>query len=443
MSKIQDDYETEDAYKTEDNYETEDSYKNEDSYKTVDYHAKEDDPYVYLAENSGHKGGLFIVLLALILLVAGFFTIHTLRKNRQEASGLNAVETGDETGNTGDNLAESSASTEDTGIGNAMDQAEKEAPIPFAQSLEEVASYVDQLESEKYSATVTLYLDQATLDSLADLNEELNAAFYLCSNHSEKDADAEGRIATEFSINCSDEYFVYHHRMDGWQIPAERSMASELNKAIDAVLKECITAGMGDYDKELALHDYLTENCEYSETGVQMEHTAYGALVNKKAQCDGYAKSMYLLLSSQEIPVKMVAGTTADGQTSHAWNQIQLDDVWYNLDVTWDDPLGAQKPNHMYMNVSDDIMKIGHVWDDSRTFACDTNDENYYMKNGIFFTDKQSMFDYIQSEVTANGWADCVGYGLYLNHDELNALFGAGHSHIIAGDGGYQCVQYQ
>ena len=184
------------------------------------------------------------------------------------------METGDETGNTGDNLAESSASTEDTGIGNAMDQAEKEAPIPFAQSLEEVASYVDQLESEKYSATITLYLDQATLDSLADLNEELNAAFYLCSNHSEKDADAEGRIATEFSINCSDEYFVYHHRMDGWQIPAERSMASELNKAIDAVLKECITAGMGDYDKELALHDYLTENCEYSETGVQMEHTA-------------------------------------------------------------------------------------------------------------------------------------------------------------------------
>lgn len=59
----------------------------------------------------------------------------------------------------------------------------------------------------------------------------------------------------------------------------------------------------------------------------------YGALVLKKAVCNGYAEGMKLLCDLSGVTCKMISGT-ADGE-KHAWNLIKLDKEWYHADLTW------------------------------------------------------------------------------------------------------------
>ena len=62
-----------------------------------------------------------------------------------------------------------------------------------------------------------------------------------------------------------------------------------------------------------------------------MVQTAYGALVNKEAVCEGYAKAYKLLLNAMGIECDVVINA------EHAWNVVQLEGKWYLVDVTNDD----------------------------------------------------------------------------------------------------------
>ena len=90
-------------------------------------------------------------------------------------------------------------------------------------------------------------------------------------------------------------------------------------------------------------HDYLVESIEYDKTISQSNiYDIYGALVNKKSVCEGYAKAFKYLMDSVKIPCVMVSGkaTNSEGKSeSHAWNYVQIDNVWYAIDCTWDDPI--------------------------------------------------------------------------------------------------------
>lgn len=49
---------------------------------------------------------------------------------------------------------------------------------------------------------------------------------------------------------------------------------------------------MSDFDKEVAVHDYLIKNCVYGFPEKQQDaYDAYGVLVSHKAVCDGYAEA--------------------------------------------------------------------------------------------------------------------------------------------------------
>lgn len=107
-----------------------------------------------------------------------------------------------------------------------------------------------------------------------------------------------------------------------------------------------ITSGINGstYDKILQVHNYLIDNISYDSSGTEAEitHTLYGALINKVAVCDGYAKAFKYILDNMEISCVEVCGIAqnSSGTTeSHAWNDVLLDGKWYAIDVTWDDPI--------------------------------------------------------------------------------------------------------
>ena len=76
-----------------------------------------------------------------------------------------------------------------------------------------------------------------------------------------------------------------------------------------------------------------------SNIGRDAWHSVAGVLAGNGAVCEGYAKTLQLLLNLSGIPSVYVIGDT--GGTRHAWNIARMEDgQWYLLDATWDDSAG-------------------------------------------------------------------------------------------------------
>ena len=119
-----------------------------------------------------------------------------------------------------------------------------------------------------------------------------------------------------------------------------------------------ITAGAADlstdYDKEVFVHDKLISQVEY-QLNAQMNQSAYSALINGKTVCAGYARAFQYLM--QQLGVNCYYCTGYAGE-NHAWDIIELDGEFYNVDSTWDDT----NPNtHDYFNCSDADFSQNHM----------------------------------------------------------------------------------
>lgn len=105
---------------------------------------------------------------------------------------------------------------------------------------------------------------------------------------------------------------------------------------------EAVVAGIlpqlnqgSDYEKIKKTHDYLCNRIKYTLDGGPEKYTAYGALVEGKAVCEGYAIAFQRLMEAMGIPCYIATGVVKG--EGHAWNLVQLNGQWYHLDVTWDD----------------------------------------------------------------------------------------------------------
>ena len=114
---------------------------------------------------------------------------------------------------------------------------------------------------------------------------------------------------------------------------------AEMDTAVSALLGQLNVSGEDDYTKLRAIYDYLTENITYDYDNLgndsyKLKHTAYAALINKTAVCQGYSALLYRLALELGVDCRMIPGNS-DGQ-AHVWNIAELNDRYYNLDSTWD-----------------------------------------------------------------------------------------------------------
>ena len=97
------------------------------------------------------------------------------------------------------------------------------------------------------------------------------------------------------------------------------------------------------YNDIKAIHDYLIDNIEYDESNTSIGmYTIYGALIEKKCVCEGYARTFKYLADFAGIECVLMQGTATNSrgvQEKHAWNAVKLAGEWYLIDTTWDDPI--------------------------------------------------------------------------------------------------------
>ncbi|WP_163539709.1 S-layer homology domain-containing protein [Gracilibacillus sp. YIM 98692] len=134
----------------------------------------------------------------------------------------------------------------------------------------------------------------------------------------------------------------------------ELNLGSEEEEERISDLANEITEGLtSDYEKVLAIHDWVSDNIYYDYdafySGDYGKQDAIATLDKKRAVCQGYAELTEALLQSLDIPAKLVngfaLGVSTDGKgwdevnhndSNHAWNEAFVDGRWIILDTTWD-----------------------------------------------------------------------------------------------------------
>ncbi len=109
---------------------------------------------------------------------------------------------------------------------------------------------------------------------------------------------------------------------------------AEMDAAVDALLSALALSGRSDYEKTRLIYDYVCEHVAYDDYpdsgGDLLKYTAYGALINGRAVCQGYTALLYRLLLEAGVDNRVITGG------NHAWTIIGLDGLYYNADATWD-----------------------------------------------------------------------------------------------------------
>lgn len=132
---------------------------------------------------------------------------------------------------------------------------------------------------------------------------------------------------------------------------------AQINQAIaqlESVRNQIIAQAQAQgstYNQIKYVHDYIVDNTSYDSTISNPDiYNIYGTLIRKSSVCEGYAKSFKYLMDALDIPCVIVIGeaTNSSGESeSHAWNYVMLNNIWYAIDTTWDDPvvIGGGRPS--------------------------------------------------------------------------------------------------
>lgn len=256
----------------------------------------------------------------------------------------------------------------------------------------DLASVSERLDEEILNGkeSFTIYLKDMDVDEIGDINSSLDGIFGSGETYQQVGVIGEHYQKVQITIARTANYYAVQAYRNGTAVPDDQPKAQKLYEAIREILSTQLQEGMSDYEKELALHDYLVSHCRYSEDTDQPEESdvyrAYGALVNQDAVCNGYAEALQILFVCSGVESQFVVGT-ADG-VDHAWNLVKIDGQWYHLDATWDDPVPDQgdKPLHPYFNVDDTVMEQSHTWNRQDYPQATHMEANYYKKTQSYYT---------------------------------------------------------
>ena len=126
--------------------------------------------------------------------------------------------------------------------------------------------------------------------------------------------------------------------------PREGTKAELFYERAKMILREIITEDMSDYDKVLAIFDYLIDSVtyDYSAADAPAARDSYknvcyyleGVFERGLAVCDGKAKAFVLFCAIEGIECLRDTGASKTGGVGHAWNYVNLDGYWYLVDTT-------------------------------------------------------------------------------------------------------------
>lgn len=169
--------------------------------------------------------------------------------------------------------------------------------------------------------------------------------------------------------------------------PEETAEKSEEFMSVVEKIILSVPDNLSEYERELYIHDVIYEICEYDDYAAEVvygdddyvdyfdSYNAYGTLVNGSAVCQGYADAYTYLLSLVGV------NNTQISSQDHIWNAVELDEQWYNVDLTWDDTTGS----YDYFNITDEEIAYDHDTAPLYTYMTDEEIVGTENDTGLWF----------------------------------------------------------
>ncbi len=232
---------------------------------------------------------------------------------------------------------------------------------------------------KKFDDSVELYSYNCSGDMIVKIYAALMADypqyFFLtknCSYSYDSNKQCVRKVLLMYTDGTTtDQYGEYGERT----ITADRNVITNKINTFEAEISEFVTSiptNSSDFKKEKLIYEFIQSHVAYdmqaaslvnTPTGIQVPHAydVYGAMCDKNAVCEGYAKLFQYLCYCVGINSTVVLGSSSG--EPHMWNCVEIDNKWYMLDVTWDDCGKDNLYCYRYFNLTEKQMSENHSAD--------------------------------------------------------------------------------
>ena len=163
-----------------------------------------------------------------------------------------------------------------------------------------------------------------------------------------------------------------------WGIGDFTSLSPREKQLLEAAQALVSGAAGSALEKEKTIYDAICAKVTYEkeDDGSGDKDNAFGALLNGRADCDGYADTMLLCCSLAGIPCRYISGEgikpdqqakTAE-ERQHMWNLVFIHDSWLMCDVTWGDQ-DREEPDYLYFNIGSQDASTSYKWNPETLFT--------------------------------------------------------------------------
>jgi len=201
---------------------------------------------------------------------------------------------------------------------------------------------------------------------------------------------------------------------DASQIRAIRQRLDTIGRRF---LAEVQKKQLNNQDTVRYVHDFILKNTEYAQESLDRQDLSgdvsniCGVFVNKRAVCKGIALAAKWLLDQAGIPSGVIEGRVIrpeiagmqkyigkDSQNDHAWNVVNVNDVWQYMDITMD--LGASQDNKSWIAydyfLRGDAAMAEYVQYRNPYIDCKTEKYSYFVRNRTIISGEEDLRKYLR-----------------------------------------------
>lgn len=224
--------------------------------------------------------------------------------------------------------------------------------VTYYTDIDEAAAYLREGMKLRQSA-ITVYFAADASESLQDI---FDGIFYTAMEHTGVPTEGDYLMWIWSGCSAGVEYMYqsgmfYYGITYNMEYDTTAEQEAELTEQIEMLLEELDLEGKSIYEQVRTVYDWMCNNITYDyehlgDSSYGLKHTAYAALVNKTAVCEGYSALLYRLMLELGIDCRMIIGKGNGG--GHAWNIVELNGLYYDLDATWDAPRAQWEMDYDY-----------------------------------------------------------------------------------------------
>ena len=230
------------------------------------------------------------------------------------------------------------------------------------------------IKTDEIGAATTIYQQYLTDQAIGEIRLNTNVA-----GRNPEAEDYMGEVLdlstrlVPFSLDASMTYYANVNPTTFFVTFRNRDY-NDLNQYVQAKAKEIAAHAEiydTDYEKLRYINNYLVDHCDYVPEAIDdpdryhTSFTSFGCLIEGKAVCEGYTNSVQMLCELLDIPCMKVTGTAYGGD--HIWNAVYLNDKWWMLDVTFNDPMddaaSRDRWNYFLLDMDTFAAKGTHEYD--------------------------------------------------------------------------------